>query len=180
MEENEYTTLDAIRDLTLTDRAFFSMIRFLDGNTRNHIVAAQLRNTSQAYQLLRTNLLRPPAPQGDTMVVNFPLGNLLDPSGNFMRNFLDPVPVIATPAQIRTGTAIVTTAPPDTTCSICQEDITGAHTRIRQCNHSFHSQCIREWFTMNTRCPVCRHDVRDLRHDNDTRNNDNRVYPDEG
>lgn len=177
MEENEYTLLDAIRDITQTDRAFFNVIRFLDGNTRNHIVAAQLRNTSQAYQLLRTSMLR--TPPSETMVMNIPLGQLLDPSGNFMRNFLDPVPVIPTTGQIRMGTQIVTVAPPDTTCSICQEEITGVHTRMRHCSHSFHSQCISEWFTMNTRCPVCRHDVRDLRHDNDTTNNDNRVYPNE-
>ena len=177
MEENEYSMLDAIRDITLTDRAFFSMIRFLDGNTRNHIVAAQLRNTNQAYQLLRTYIIRPPVQ--DSVVMNIPLGNIFDPSGNFMRQFMEPVPVIATPAQIRLGTQTITTAPPDTTCSICQEDITGVHTRIQSCRHTFHSQCIREWFTMNTRCPVCRHDVRDLRHDNGTTNNDSRMHTDE-
>lgn len=177
MEENEYSVLDAIRDLTLTDRAFFNIIRFLDGNTRNHIVAAQLRNTNQAYQVLRTYVARPPS--SDTVVMNIPLGNLLDPSGNFMRNFMDPVPVIATSAQIRASTQISTLAPHDTTCSICQEDIVGPHTRIRTCGHSFHSLCIREWFTMNTRCPVCRHDIRDLRRENDTSTNDNRVYSDE-
>lgn len=169
--------LDAIRDITLTDRAFFSTIRFLDGNTRNHIVAAQLRNTNQAYQLLRTYMVRP-AP-ADTVVMNIPLGSLLDPSGNFMRQFMEPVPVVATPAQIRLGTQTITAAPHDTTCSICQEDITGVHTRIQTCGHAFHSQCIREWFTMNTRCPVCRHDVRDLRPENDTTTNDNRMYSDE-
>ena len=177
MEENEYSMLDAIRDITLTDRAFFSMIRFLDGNTRNHIVAAQLRNTNQAYQLLRTYIIRPPVQ--DSVVMNIPLGNIFDPSGNFMRQFMEPVPVIATPAQVRSGTQILTASTPDTTCSICQEDIVGTHTRIRACNHPFHSQCIREWFTMNTRCPVCRHDVRDLRPDNDTTINDNRMHTDE-
>lgn len=177
MEENEYSMLDAIRDITLTDRAFFSMIRFLDGNTRNHIVAAQLRNTNQAYQLLRTYIIRPPVQ--DSVVMNIPLGNIFDPSGNFMRQFMEPVPVIATPAQVRSGTQILTASTPDTTCSICQEDIVGTHTRIRACNHPFHSQCIREWFTMNTRCPVCRHDVRDLRPDNDTTTNDSRMHTDE-
>lgn len=177
MEETEYSVLDTIRDLTLTDRAFFNTIRFLDGNTRNHIVAAQLRNTNQAYQLLRTYMARPP-PQ-DTVVMNIPLGTLLDPSGNFMRNFMDPVPIVATPAEIRAGTQIVTTAPHDTTCSICQEDIGGVHTRIQSCSHCFHSRCIHEWFTMNTRCPVCRHDIRDLRPNDDTIHNDNRVYSDE-
>jgi hypothetical protein len=33
-------------------------------------------------------------------------------------------------------------------------------TRIRHCGHCFHSGCIGEWFSMNPRCPVCRHDIR--------------------
>lgn len=173
----DYTILDCIRDLTQTDRAFLSTIRFLDSSTRNHIVAAQLRNTSQAYQLLRMHASRPPVQ--DQVVMNIPLGNLLDPSGSFMRNFMEPVPVVPSREEIRSGTLILSSAPPDTTCSICQENIEASHIRIRACGHPFHSQCIREWFTMNTRCPVCRHDVRDLRRDDTTTTNDNRVYSDE-
>jgi len=182
MEEGEYTVLDAIRDITQTDRAFFNVIRFLDGNTRNHIVAAHMRNTSQMTSLLRLFMTSPQqANRVENIVMNIPLNSILDPSGNFLRSFLDPVAVIPTAGQIRAGTQILTVAPPDTTCSICQEDITGVHTCIRHCNHPFHSECIREWFTMNTRCPVCRHDVRvgGLRHDNDTTNNDNRMHADE-
>lgn len=167
--------LDLIRELTQTDRAFFSMIRFLDGNTRNHIVAAHMRNTSQAYALLRLYLSQPR--QTESVVMNIPLNSILDPSGNFMRNFLDPVPVVPTRDQILAATdnhVGVT----DQTCAICQEAVTCA-TRIRACGHCFHSQCIHEWFSMNTRCPICRHDIRDLRHGNTTTDNDNRVHSDE-
>ena len=167
--------LDLIRELTQTDRAFFSMIRFLDGNTRNHIVAAHMRNTSQAYALLRLYLTQ--ARQTESVVMNIPLNSILDPSGNFMRNFLDPVPVVPTRDQILAATdnhVGVT----DQTCAICQEAVTCA-TRIRACGHCFHSQCIHEWFSMNTRCPICRHDIRDLRRGNTTTDNDNRVHSDE-
>ena len=178
MDEGEYTVLEAVRDLTQTDRAFFNVVRFLDGNTRNHIVAAHMRNTSQAYTLLRMFLSNQQrAVHTENIVMNIPLNSILDPSGNFMRNFLDPVPVIPTAEQIEaaTETHIGTT---DTVCAICQENVTCA-TRIRACGHCFHGQCIAEWFTMNTRCPICRHDVRDLRNVRSTTHNDNRVYSDE-
>jgi hypothetical protein len=179
--EGDYSVLDAIRDITLTDRAFFSIVRFLDGNTRNHIVAAHMRNTSQMTTALRQFMAseRQEA-RRENIVMNIPLGNLtglLDPSGNFMRNFLDPVPVIPTQEQIRAATENHIMAA-DTTCAICQDTVPCA-TRIRACGHCFHSQCIQEWFTMNTRCPVCRHDIRDLRDADATNHNDNRVYTDE-
>jgi hypothetical protein len=175
MENDEdYTMLDAIRDITETDRAFFNIVRFLDGNTRNHLVAAQLRNTNTAYQLLRQR------PRQENIVMNIPLANLFDTSGNFMRNFMDPVPVMPNREQIRGATHIVTMPPPDTQCSICQEDITGVHTCLRHCNHRFHHACIGQWFEMNPRCPVCRHDIRESLQTNATDNgNDSSMYTDE-
>jgi len=176
MGDDEYTVLDAIRDLTMTDRAFFSMVRFLDGGSRNHIVAAHLRNTSFAFTILRT-LATQPTPVRESLVMNIPLNTLLDPSGNFMRSFLDPVPVIPTRAQIAAATESHVNVT-ETNCAICQESVECA-TRIRHCGHAFHGQCINEWFTMNTRCPVCRHDIRDLQPGASSSNNDHRVHTNE-
>lgn len=171
----EDSVLDLIRELTQTDRAFFSMIRFLDGNTRNHLVAAHMRNTSQAYALLRLYLSQ--STRTESIVMNIPLNSILDPSGNFMRNFLDPVAVVPTRDQITAATENHVGVT-DQTCAICQDAVTCA-TRIRACGHCFHSQCIQEWFSMNTRCPICRHDIRDLRRGSATTHNDNRVHSDE-
>jgi Zn finger protein HypA/HybF involved in hydrogenase expression len=176
-QSDDYTMYDAIRDITETDRGFFNIVRFLDGDTRNHIVAAQLRNTNLAYQLLRLSVSRP-APQ-ERFVVNIPLGQLFDTSGTFMRNFMDPVPITPSESQIHNATQIFTNAPADTQCSICQEDVIGVHVRIRHCNHCFHQACIRQWFEVNPRCPVCRHDIRDLQPQETHNDNDNRVYADE-
>lgn len=176
--DSDYSVLDAIRDITLTDRAFYSVVRFLDGNTRNHIVAAHMRNTSQMTAVLRQFMASQHREERrENIVMNIPLNSIFDPSGNFLRNFLDPVPVVPTQEQIQTATEnhIMAT---DTTCAICQEQVTCA-TRIRHCGHCFHSQCIHEWFTMNTRCPICRHDIRDLRLDRSRNTNDNRVHSDE-
>lgn len=178
MADDEYTLLDAIRDLTETDRAFFNMVRFLDGSTRNHIVAAHLRNTNQFGLILRNYLAREQAPiRTENIVMNIPLSSILDPSGTFMRNFMEPVPVVPTREQIVAATEnhIQVT---DVTCAICQEAVSCA-TRLRACGHSFHSQCIHEWFSVNTRCPICRHDIRSLHPSNATTHNDNRVHTDE-
>ena len=173
-DEHEYNVLDAIRDLTHTDRAFFSMVRFLEGSTRNHVVAGQLRNTSQAMGILRLFMASNAQRQTERIVLNIPLQSILDPSGNIMQSFLDPVPVVPTREQIQAATDnhIQVT---DTTCSICQEPLTCA-TRIRNCGHCFHSQCINEWFTMNTRCPMCRHDIRNLHHTPSNNTNDSSVH----
>lgn len=176
--DSDYSVLDAIRDITLTDRAFFNVVRFLDGNTRNHIVAAHLRNTSQMTALLRQFMASQPREvHRENIVMNIPLNSIFDPSGNFLRNFLDPVAVVPSSEQIQVATENWVTVT-DTVCAICQENVSCA-TRIRHCGHCFHSQCIHEWFTMNTRCPICRHDIRDLRLDRSRSNNDNRVHTDE-
>lgn len=177
MEED--SVLDVIHELTQTDRAFFNVVRFLDGNTRNHLMAAHLRNTSQALAIVRGFMAtqRPRPPQAQNIVMNIPLNSLLDPSGNFMRNFLDPVPIVPTPTQIQAAVENNIQVS-DINCAICQETVTSA-TRIRHCGHCFHSQCIHEWFTMNTRCPICRHDIRDLQPSNSTSYNDSSMHTNE-
>jgi predicted Zn-ribbon and HTH transcriptional regulator len=149
--EDEDTVLDILHEILETERTFYGTVRFLDGQTRNHIVAAQLRNTSVALQILRSFMDRPAQPQ--SLVMN------IDLSGNILRNFLDPVPVVATPAQLAAGTETNVVMEHET-CSICREAVT-VGTRLRHCGHCFHSDCINEWLGVNTRCPVCRHDIRE-------------------
>lgn len=141
--EDETTVLDVMRDIFEADQTFFNSIRFLDGHSRAHLTAAHLRNTAMALTILRNEPAR--------MVVNIPI----DLSGNFF----DPIPIAPTTEQINAAvdTHVQVT---ETTCSICQDAVTCA-TRIRACGHCFHSQCIQQWFTMNPRCPMCRHDIRD-------------------
>ena len=173
MDDEEYTPLTAIRDITETDRAFFSIVRFLDAPTRNHVVASHLRNTSSALAVLYSHVLQN-RPRNTRFTVNIPL-NMFDMSGN--PTFLEPVPVVATREQIAAG--VETNAMMyDYNCAICQEPVTAA-TRIRACGHAFHAHCINQWFSMNTHCPVCRHDIRDLNSTLRQSNNDSSVYSDE-
>jgi hypothetical protein len=157
----EDSVLDVLQDILETDRNFYGIVRFLDGGTRNHVIAAHMRNISSALHILRTFMDRPIAPA--TITMN------LDMSGNLLRNFLEPVRVVATPEQI--AAAIETDASVvNTNCAICQEEVTTA-SRIRSCGHCFHPQCISQWLGMNTRCPVCRHDIRQLFTGEQNRNN---------
>jgi hypothetical protein len=144
-EFEEVDVLDILNSHLQTERVLFSSLRFLEGGTRNNVLAAYMRNSSLLLSILRAYQLQP----ATRMVINIPM----DLSGNWM----DPVPVVPTQEQIAAATEQHVGV--DTTCSICQDTLTCA-TRIRACGHCFHGQCIQQWLTMNSRCPMCRHDLR--------------------
>lgn len=164
----ERDVLDILHEMLENERAFYGIIRFLDGGTRNNIVAAHMRNTSTELALLRQFMTAPA-----TLTLNIPLG-AMDTSGSFF----DPVPIVPSPAQIEAAVERHIGLH-DVTCAICQENVACA-TRIRACGHSFHNACISEWFSVNSRCPVCRHDVRDLQRgaSNVSNAQNSRVHPD--
>lgn len=158
MEPDELSVLDIIQEIMESDRSFHGIVRYLDVSTRNNLVAAQLRNTNNAMALVR-QFMTDPAPT--TVVMNMPLNGA----------FLDPVPVVPSPQQVNASLEMPVHVP-ETTCSICQETIDSA-VRIRQCGHCFHNTCIRQWFSMNPRCPMCRIDIRETTFDNATSSSDN-------
>lgn len=160
--------LDVLQGMLQTDRTFYSSIRFLDGQTRNHIVAAHMRNNSAMLGILRIFIAQPPTTA--TLTIS------MDASGNFF----DPIPVVPTAQQIAAATERDVEMPEDTNCAICQESVqTGV--RLRSCQHTFHGDCIDQWLRLNTRCPVCRHDVRDLHSHAPLSNNESRrMYPHTG
>lgn len=171
MSEEDYTPLEAVRDIMEAQQSFFSMSRYLDGRTRSNLVAIQLRNTHTALGIVRdaVNTVRD-ITRRTTLIAHIPI----DISGNFF----DPVVVRPTQAQITAGTENHIQVPEDTICSICRDTMSCA-TRIRHCGHTFHHSCIEEWFSMNARCPVCRHDIRLQTPSPITSNETSRVHTDE-
>lgn len=165
---NEPTdVLGVFRDMLATNRVFYSTLRFSGhqyGNmVREHYAqnAAMLRiaqtivSMSLARETRRATAQTQALPPRDNDVVytmNIPLGSLAQ--------FLDPIAVIPTAAQITAATETFH-AEDGTTCSICQDEVTTS-TRIRRCGHRFHANCISQWFSMNPRCPMCRADIREL------------------
>lgn len=152
--EGERDVLDILSQLYESDRQFYGVVRFLDGAHRTHVVAAHQRNTNLALMLLREYMRTSPV---TNMTLTIPIPTTaFDASGNFF----DPVPVVPTLDQVRAATESHVNVR-DQTCAICQEPVECA-TRLRHCGHCFHSSCIGQWFSMNPRCPVCRHDIRSL------------------
>jgi len=52
----------------------------------------------------------------------------------------------------------------NTRCPITMEDFTNGDRicMIRYCRHCFRETAIMDWFQTNVRCPVCRHDIREI------------------
>jgi hypothetical protein len=165
--------LEVVHSITLTDRQFYSNIRYFDSATRNNVVLMHERNTREALGILRSYLDPPPPrtpPRARHMVFTIPL----DVSGNFF----DPVIVRPTPQQIERAVQVQPSAP-NTTCVICQGEVrTVTMSRIRHCGHCFHDDCLAEWFTQNPRCPTCRYDIRQFTQSGLHPNNDSGVHTD--
>jgi hypothetical protein len=72
--------------------------------------------------------------------------------------FWDPVTVAATPAQQAAATVDFTPNPESTDlCCICQDRLTATPAcKLNTCQHALHRSCASQWFSMSTRCPVCR------------------------
>lgn len=73
-------------------------------------------------------------------------------------NFEDNVPI--TPSQDQINSSIENIEPVTSNCAICQEVVSSGACKIRQCGHIYHRSCLLNWFAINPRCPVCRHDIR--------------------
>lgn len=44
-------------------------------------------------------------------------------------------------------------------CSICLDEITNISSYKLSCGHKFHDECIKEWSSLNKKCPLCRSDI---------------------
>ncbi|KAL1525163.1 hypothetical protein AB1Y20_020034 [Prymnesium parvum] len=51
---------------------------------------------------------------------------------------------------------------PDVDCIICYEQLATAPTSSLHCGHLFHKTCIDEWIEKDGRCPICRHQEREV------------------
>jgi hypothetical protein len=83
---------------------------------------------------------------------------------NLPASFMEPVPVRPTREEIINGSAIEIVDSDDESCAICQDSMApGSESRcLSACDHRFHVGCIDTWFQSSVRCPVCRHDIRQL------------------
>lgn len=147
-EDHMRQILDILHDLIASDRSFYSSPVFaLPDPLRGRTLLNQSRTTGAILDLVRmmyVTAIREEA--GPRFVVTIPVPDFED------------VPVVATEAQINASMTAVHDLV-ETSCSICQDTLTTGSRLL--CSHLFHTSCIRNWFQMNSRCPVCRHDIRD-------------------
>ena len=81
-------------------------------------------------------------------------------------SFFSSVPVVPTQEQINTACEIINYSNDvnynQSNCPISLTRFTPGQEimRIRYCGHIFIPSHLRQWFSLNTRCPVCRYDIR--------------------
>jgi hypothetical protein len=142
--------LDLLESMVDGRNAFFRGLNRISNSNRDGIISRYLLNDLIIMELANRVHQHYVRLQTGTTQLTF----------NLPANFLDPVQVSVTPAQIEAGTEILAEPPADTQCAICQDSVTVDATRIRHCHHVFHRTCLNTWFSMSVRCPVCRYDIR--------------------
>ena len=84
----------------------------------------------------------------------------------FMRNFLEQSVVVAPTREEldRASTLEQCSSTSEDICSICQDTFKTDQPirRLNYCDHSFHKTCVDTWFQTNVKCPMCRHDIRNI------------------
>jgi hypothetical protein len=144
-----------------------------NNSRRNYNINRRWENTSNAHntsnrsrQILINNI-----PYVVDSVYNLPRNrrnNIVEDQFNqIFNNFWQPVEIYPTQTQIETATRRVRycdiSRPINTSCPISMEDFNDNDmvTVIRHCGHTFHTDHLINWFRSNSRCPVCRYDIRD-------------------
>ena len=99
-----------------------------------------------------------------TNMNNF-LNNMNMNTNGLNETFFSAVPIVPTSQQINDATDLVPYASTDTIQHTCPIDLSTFNPqetvmRIRHCGHFFRPNNLRHWFQTNSRCPVCRFDIR--------------------
>ena len=136
-----------IRDLLDSETTFFRAVVGISEPQRSRILANRSRMNHDILSLMRI-LIAPPQPH-QRFVVNIPF-DITAPD-------FEPVHVTPSPAQLLEACEHDVNIE-DGICAVCQDSVTSG-TRLRNCLHAFHRECITNWFGMSVRCPVCRDDV---------------------
>jgi len=125
-------------------------IRLIDYSARSNLITRYLNN--EAYLIEICNR---------TLTSNFynTLANTILTVSATDHSFSEPVVVAPSIQQINSTLEPISSA--SSPCAICQEPISSGGVRLISCHHEYHRSCIRQWFSMSVRCPVCRHDIRE-------------------
>jgi hypothetical protein len=87
---------------------------------------------------------------------------------NLFQSFFEPILIFPTASQIELATRRVLyrdiVSPINNSCPISMDNFNDNETVtiIRHCGHIFNSDELTTWFQSNSRCPVCRYDIRNF------------------
>lgn len=151
--------LDVLESLIEGRNSILSrMTRCITPRSRPALVSRMMLNEVLYIELLNRLLQSHVRNQLATTVLAITLPQTLTGA-----NFTDPVLVIPTEEEIDAALEDITSSTTD--CAICQDSISSDGCRIRSCQHVYHRNCLSDWFALNVRCPVCRHDIREDQED---------------
>jgi hypothetical protein len=147
--------LEIIREVIQGRRDFFSRAHLFYEN-RERITQQILDEEKLILDIIRNMYLdrRMRMPITFTIPITMP-ANMMNP------NFEDAVPVFPTAEQINHELIQLGPSSSPSVCSICQDSISSDGCQLRGCDHTYHTNCIRTWFSASVRCPVCRRDIRE-------------------
>jgi len=138
-----------------------SVIRNIPFADRPSILTRYMNNESVYMDLISRiyiNSIQPARAAAQTLItLNMPMNS----------SFFEPVLVIPTQTQLTDSLEDVNIST-QTSCAVCQEPITSGGCKIRQCGHIYHRSCVVSWFSLSVHCPVCRYDIREENHEDQT------------
>lgn len=144
--QERHDILAAVGDIAYSRTTFFR-----HWHTHDQVNAA-LRNEARMLTLLERTM-------DMTSIVR--VLNTLIPgaAAGVPAGFWDSVPVALTNAQM--AAALQPHTPPaennNELCCICQYNLAAQPAcELARCHHHLHRACAEQWFSMSTRCPVCR------------------------
>ena len=144
-----------------TMRTEESTLRSLARSTHrpDPLISSFIDSRRQFYELI-TNMIGQLAEGDEVEDDDAPLPRI---QINVPANWADPVVVAPSNTQLTHALCPIPADVELATCAICQETLDSRETgtQLRNCRHQFHTTCIRGWFEMSVRCPVCRNDIRE-------------------
>jgi hypothetical protein len=145
--------LEIIREMLNSRNQFLNRLHLFYTN-RDLLLRQVLDEETAIIQIIR-NLY---ATRNLPVTITFPLTFNSDA-------FNEAVPVYPTPEQINRELVALVPSSSLSVCSICQDSISSEGCQLRGCAHTYHTNCIRTWFSTSVRCPVCRRDIREDQED---------------
>ena len=163
MNNQEQTLSRLIFENQSSPSVNFSTVPLFYNNTLSENIRQARNGTNTSLNSLNNQLLnifRMPRTRRNNETI--PLTNI----DNILDSFFDPIAVAPNRQQIENGTRVVQyneiEEPQNTTCPISlvhfQPD--SEVMEILYCHHIYMKNELENWFTHNSRCPLCRYDIR--------------------